>query len=51
MMSNNDQQQAAAVEAAAAGKGGLSQLELDELVASSDTGFDLQWAALVFSLP
>ena len=38
MMSNNDQQQAAAVEAAAAGKGGLSQLELDELVASSDTG-------------
>ncbi len=37
-MSENDQQQAAAVEAAAAGRGGLSQAELDELVASSDTG-------------
>lgn len=37
-MSRNDQQQAAAVEAAAAGKSGLSQSELDELVASSDTG-------------
>jgi len=37
-MSHNDQQQAAAVEAEAAGKGGLSQEELDELVASSDTG-------------
>ena len=37
-MTNNDQQQAAAVENAAAGRGGLSQQELDELVASSDTG-------------
>ncbi|TYB88055.1 TRAP transporter permease [Oceaniovalibus sp. ACAM 378] len=37
-MSDKDQQQAAAVEAAAAGRGGLSQAELDELVASSDTG-------------
>ena len=37
-MSINDQQQAAAVEAQAAGRGGLSQAELDELVASSDTG-------------
>ncbi len=37
-MSEKDQQQAAAVEAAAAGRGGLSQAELDELVASSDTG-------------
>jgi TRAP transporter 4TM/12TM fusion protein len=37
-MTNNDQQQAAAVEAEAAGRGGLSQSELDELVASSDTG-------------
>jgi len=37
-MTNNDQQQAAAVEAAADGRGGLSQSELDELVASSDTG-------------
>lgn len=37
-MSHNDQQQAAAVEAEAAGRGGLSQSELDELVASSDTG-------------
>ncbi|HBR38698.1 MAG TPA: hypothetical protein DD939_15535, partial [Sulfitobacter pontiacus] len=37
-MSQNDQHQAAAVEAEAAGKGGLSQSELDELVASSDTG-------------
>jgi len=33
-----DQQQAAAVEAEAAGRGGLDQSELDELVASSDTG-------------
>jgi TRAP transporter 4TM/12TM fusion protein len=33
-----DQQQAAAVEAEAAGRGGLDQRELDELVASSDTG-------------
>ena len=33
-----DQTQAAGVENAAAGKGGLSQSELDELVASSDTG-------------
>lgn len=33
-----DQQQAAAVEAEAAGRGGLDQNELDELVASSDTG-------------
>ncbi|UWR26654.1 TRAP transporter permease [Sulfitobacter sp. S223] len=33
-----DQQQAAAVEAEAAGRGGLDQTELDELVASSDTG-------------
>ena len=37
-MTQNDQQQAAAVESAAAGRGGLSQTELDELVASSDTG-------------
>ncbi len=37
-MANKDQQQAAAVESAAAGRGGLSQAELDELVASSDTG-------------
>ena len=37
-MSDKNQQQAAAVEAGAAGKGGLSQEELDELVASSDTG-------------
>ncbi|TMM50616.1 TRAP transporter permease [Sulfitobacter sabulilitoris] len=37
-MSEKDQQQAAAVEADAAGRGGLSQSELDELVASSDTG-------------
>ncbi len=37
-MADKDQQQAAAVEAAAAGHGGLSQDELDELVASSDTG-------------
>jgi len=33
-----DQQQAAAVEAEAAGRGGIDQRELDELVASSDTG-------------
>ncbi len=37
-MSDKDQQKAAAVESAAAGHGGLSQAELDELVASSDTG-------------
>ncbi len=38
-MSEKDQQQAAAVETAATGdRGGLSQAELDELVASSDTG-------------
>ncbi len=37
-MSDDKQFQAAAVENAAAGKGGLSQAELDELVASSDTG-------------
>ncbi|MDN5788898.1 TRAP transporter fused permease subunit, partial [Pseudorhodobacter sp.] len=37
-MAEQDQQQAAAVEAAAAGHGGLSQAELDELIASSDTG-------------
>ena len=37
-MTDKDQQQAAAVENAAAGHGGLSQSELDELVASSDTG-------------
>ena len=37
-MANKDQQQAAAVEHAAAGRAGLSQDELDELVASSDTG-------------
>ena len=37
-MTHNDQQQAAAVEAEAAGRGGLDQAELDELVASSDTG-------------
>ncbi len=38
MTTGKDQQQAAAVENAAAGRGGLSQAELDELVASSDTG-------------
>lgn len=37
-MDNKNQQQAAAVETAAAGRGGLSQAELDELVASADTG-------------
>ncbi|MEM9010388.1 MAG: TRAP transporter permease [Pseudomonadota bacterium] len=37
-MESKDQQQAAAVEQSAAGRGGLSQAELDELVASSDTG-------------
>ena len=37
-MTGQDQQQAAAVENEAAGHGGLSQAELDELVASSDTG-------------
>ncbi len=37
-MTEADQQKAAAVEAEAAGRGGLSQNELDELVASSDTG-------------
>lgn len=37
-MTDKDQQQAAAVEAAADGRGGLNQTELDELVASSDTG-------------
>ncbi|MEW9918017.1 TRAP transporter permease [Marimonas sp. MJW-29] len=37
-MTEKEQQQAAAVEAEAAGHGGLSQAELDELVASSDTG-------------
>ncbi|RVT82198.1 TRAP transporter fused permease subunit [Rhodobacteraceae bacterium CCMM004] len=38
-MSDDDKQfQAAAVENEGAGKGGLSQAELDELVASSDTG-------------
>ncbi|MBF9059451.1 TRAP transporter fused permease subunit [Rhodobacterales bacterium HKCCSP123] len=37
-MTDNDQTQAAAVENAASGRGGLSQAELDELVASSDTG-------------
>lgn len=38
MSDNPDQQKAAAVENAAAGRGGLSQEELDALVASSDTG-------------
>ena len=37
-MADKDQQHAAAVENEAAGRGGLSQAELDELVASSDTG-------------
>lgn len=37
-MTNDNQFEAAAVENEAAGKGGLSQEELDELVASSDTG-------------
>ena len=36
--SDKDQFQAAAVENEAAGKGGLSQTELDAMVASSDTG-------------
>jgi len=38
MSDNPNQQQAATVENAAAGRGGLSQEELDALVASSDTG-------------
>ncbi|MEP2030656.1 MAG: TRAP transporter permease [Paracoccaceae bacterium] len=38
MSDDPNQQQAAAVENEAAGRGGLSQAELDELVASSDTG-------------
>ncbi|WP_366510982.1 hypothetical protein [Yoonia sp.] len=38
MTDDPNQQQAAAVENAAAGRGGLSQAELDALVASSDTG-------------
>lgn len=37
-MNDDKQFEAAAVENAAAGKGGLSQSELDEMVASSDTG-------------
>ncbi len=37
-MSDDKQFEAAAVENSAAGRGGLSQAELDELVASSDTG-------------
>ena len=37
-MSDKDQFQASAVENEAAGKAGLSQSEIDELVASSDTG-------------
>ncbi len=37
-MTDKDQQQAAAVENEAAGRGALSQAELDELIASSDTG-------------
>ena len=37
-MTKNDPQQAAAVEMEASGHGGLSQAELDALVASSDTG-------------
>jgi TRAP transporter 4TM/12TM fusion protein len=37
-MTNKDQQQAAYVELEGSGRGGLSQAELDELVASSDTG-------------
>jgi TRAP transporter 4TM/12TM fusion protein len=35
---DKDQQQAAAVEMEASGRGGLTQAQLDELVASSDTG-------------
>ena len=38
IMHENDRYKAATVEAEAAGRGGLSQAELDELVASSDTG-------------
>ncbi len=38
MTDNPNQQHAAAVENAAAGRGGLSQAELDALVASPDTG-------------
>jgi TRAP transporter 4TM/12TM fusion protein len=38
MTNDPNQQQAAAVENAEAGRGGLSQAELDALVASSDTG-------------
>ena len=37
-MANKDQQQAAAVENEAAGRAGLTQAELDEIVASADTG-------------
>jgi len=37
-MADKNQQQAARVEMEASGRGGLSQQELDELVASSDTG-------------
>jgi TRAP transporter 4TM/12TM fusion protein len=37
-MDQKDQQKAASVEQSAAGRGGLSQAELDELVAASDTG-------------
>jgi len=37
-MHENDRYKAATVEAEAAGRGGLSEAELDELVASSDTG-------------
>ena len=37
-MSDDKQFESAAVENAASGKGGLSQQELDELVASTDTG-------------
>ena len=37
-MSDQDQQKAAAVEMEASGRGGLSQEELDAIVASADTG-------------
>jgi TRAP-type uncharacterized transport system fused permease subunit len=49
---DKDQRQAAAVEQAAAGHGGLSQQEIDELVASSDTGgrSPAAWAARLISV-
>ncbi|EBA10070.1 TRAP transporter permease [Sagittula stellata] len=59
MTDRDNQFEAAAVENAAAGKSGLSQAEIDELVASSDTGGRspspaisklITWTAIVWSL-